>query len=171
MRKLAPEKTPWGFSAVWHWKSALLSSLFRAVLFLFANWSAGLRLATLAMLVEFLYRSVTAGFCGLAQRFRRLEPAWRGFVAASVVLPVATHSLEWMVHKLRGTPNLRASITASVIFTILSSLFHVFAMRRGHFIVGVGSRPLIDDLRQAPRLVRDFVLVGPRLLAARGRAG
>jgi len=172
VKPLARVQIPRVFGVFWHWKSALLSSVFRAVLFLFANWSAGIGSAAAAMLAEFLYRSVTAGFCGtLAQRFRLLEPAWRGAAAASVVLPVATHSMEWLVHRLRGTPNLRASMTASVAFTVVSSLFHLFAMRRGHFIVGEGSRPLLDDLRQSPRLVRDFLLAGPKLLAARGRVG
>lgn len=86
-------------------------------------------------------------------------------------MPIATHSLEWAVHRIRGTPHLRTSITASVIFTIVSTLFHLFAMRHGHFIVGEGSRPLGDDLRHAPRLVLDFLQAGPKLLAVRGRAG
>ena len=125
-----------------------------------------------AMLAEFFYRSLTAGFYGtITQRLRRLDPPWRGALAAVVVLPALGHSVEWLVHKLRGTPNLRTSITASVVFTVVSSLFHLFAMRRGHFIVGEGSRPLRDDLRHVPRLIRDFMLTGPRLLSARSRAG
>jgi hypothetical protein len=157
---------------IWNWKSALLSSFFRAAIFFFANWKAGSSAAMAAMLAEFLYRSVTAGFYGtITQRLRRLDPPWRGALAASVVLPALGHSLEWLVHKLRGTPNLRTSITASVVFTVVSSLFHLFAMRRGHFIVGEGSQPLRDDLRHVPRLIRDFMLTGPRLLSARGRAG
>ncbi len=157
---------------IWNWKSALLSSLFRAVIFFFANWKAGSGAAMAAMLAEFVYRSLTAGFYGtITQRLRRLDPPWRGALTASVGLPAVGHSLEWLVHKLRGTPNLRTSITASIIFTVVSSLFHLFAMRRGHFIVGEGSRPLVDDLRHVPGLIRDFVLAGPRLVSARGRAG
>ena len=167
-----PISHPLGWlSKLWNWKSALLSSLFRAAIFFFANWKAGSHAAIAAMLAEFLYRSLTAGFYGtITQRLRRLDPAWKGALAASVLLPALGHSLEWLVHRLRGTPNLRASITASVVFTLVSSLFHLFAMRRGHFIVGEGSRPLLDDLRHVPILIRDFMLAGPRLFSARGRA-
>ena len=162
---------PRGWSRLWNWKSALLSSLFRALIFFFANWKAGSRAAIAAMLAELLYRALTAGFYGsITQRLRRLEPPWRGALAASVLLPTIGHSLEWGVHTLRGTPNLRTSITASIAFTLVSSLFHLFAMRRGHFIVGAGSRPLLDDLRHVPVLMRDFMLAGPRLLQARDRA-
>src|SRR5262245_28121640 len=154
----------------WNWKAALLSSTFRAVLFLAANWTAGPAAAFSAMSLEFAYRSVTAGFYGaLTQSLRGIEPAWRGAVAAMILLPAAGHTLEWVLHWLRDTPNLRASITASVIFTMLSTLFNLFAMRRGHFIVGERSLPLWEDLRQVPRLLLDFLLAGPRLLAARGR--
>ena len=154
----------------WNWKSAVPSSIFRAILFLIANWSAGPAAAFSAMGLEFAYRSVTAGFHGaLTQSLRGIEPAWRGAVAASLLLPAAGNSLEWLLHKLRGTPNLRTSIAASVIFTMVSSLFHLFSMRRGHFIAGERSLPLREDLRQVPALLRDFVLTGPRLLAPRGR--
>jgi hypothetical protein len=162
----------WRFERIWNWKSALLSSLFRAAIFFFANWRAGSRAAVGAMLVEFLYRSVTAGFYGtITQKLRRLEPPWRAALTASVVQPAVGHSLEWLVHKLQGTPNLRASMAASVTFTVISSVFNLFAMRRGHFIVGEGSRSLLDDLRHVPVLLRDFILAGPRRLATWGRAG
>jgi hypothetical protein len=165
-----PRPLAW-FTRLWNWKSALLSSLFRALIFFFANWKAGSGAAIAAMLAEFLYRALTAGFYGtITQRLRRIEPPWRGALTASVLLPALGHSLEWLLHRLRGTPNLRASITASVVFTLVSSLFHLFAMRRGHFIVGEGSRPLLEDLRQVPLLIRDFMLAGPKLLGARGRA-
>jgi hypothetical protein len=164
---------PFGwFVRIWNWKSALLSSVFRAAIFFFANWKARSGAAFAAMLAEFLYRSLTAGFYGaITQKLRRLDPPWHGALAASVLLPALGHSLEWLIHKLRGTPNLRASITASVIFTVVSSLFHLYAMRRGQFIVGQGSRPLLDDMRNVPRLIRDFMLAGPKLLSARGRVG
>ena len=117
------------------------------------------------MSVEFIYRAATAGFHGrLTQALGRIEPAWRGAVAATLLLPVCGHSLEALLHWLRGTPNLRASLTASVCFTVVSTLFNWYAMRRGAFTVGRGSASLQDDFRRVPVILLDFMLAGPRLL-------
>ena len=140
---------------IWNWKSALYSSVLRGLIFFFANLTAGLHAAEGAMLAEFVFRAVTAGFYGAAtQRFRQIEPAWRGaLLSLSVLIPVS-HSLELAIHWWRGTPHLRTSIGASVIFTIVSTLFNLYAMRRGVFVTGTGdSRSLIDDFRRLPRLL------------------
>jgi hypothetical protein len=64
------------------------------------------------------------------------------------------------------------SIAASVVFTALSTLFNLYAMRRGALIVGAGRGSLLEDLRRSPALLADFLLCGPRWLlrgaAARG---
>jgi hypothetical protein len=149
----------------WNWKSALLSSLFRAVIFFFANLAAGWRAALGAMSVELLYRGVSAGFFGaLTQSFRRAQPAWLATMAAMVLLPLGSHSLELAVHWARGTPKLAASIVSSVIFTVLSTLFHLYAMRRGILIVGSGSRSMAADFRAMPRIVGGFLAVLPLAL-------
>jgi hypothetical protein len=151
-------RLPGRLAACWNWKAALLSSSFRAAIFLVANLRHGWDAALGAMLAEFAYRSVAAGFYGRAtQALRRIEPAWRGSLAAAVGMPAVGHLLEFLLHKTRGTPGLRTSITASVIFTIWSSLFHLYAMRRGHFIVGEGSRSLREDLRRVPQLLAGFL--------------
>jgi hypothetical protein len=146
----------------WNWKSALLSSLFRAVIFFFANLTAGWRAAVGAMSVELLYRGLSAGFFGaLTQSFRRAQPAWLAATAAMVLLPLASHSIELAVHWARGTPKLAASMISSVVFTVLSTLFHLYAMRRGVLIVGSGSRSLGSDFRAMPRVVAGFLAVVP----------
>jgi hypothetical protein len=146
----------------WNWKSALLSSLFRAVIFFFANLAAGWRAALGAMSVELLYRGISAGFFGaLTQSFRQAEPAWLAATAAMVLLPLGSHSLELAVHWARGTPKLAASMISSVIFTVLSTLFHLYAMRRGVLIVGSGSRSMAADFRAMPRIVGGFLAVVP----------
>jgi hypothetical protein len=71
---------------------------------------------------------------------------------------VLSHTLELAVHYLRGTPELTRSIGASVAFTVLSTAFNLFAMRRGAFVVGPGHFPLRHDLRRTPRLVVAFVV-------------
>ena len=150
----------------WNWKASLFSSLCRGGLFFAANAGAGLDAALGAMYAEFAYRSLTAGFYGaITQQFRRAEPRW---LAASMVgagVPLVSHAIEFAVHWLRGTPHLRSSIAASVVFTIVSTLFNLHAMREGVLVVGEGSSSLRADLRRLPRVIFSFVI------PQRGRRG
>jgi hypothetical protein len=75
-----------------------------------------------------------------------------------------SHLIEFAVHWARGTPNLQASIVASVAFTTLSVLFNLFVMRRGILIVDKGSPGLAADLRAIPRAILDFLAWGPLAL-------
>jgi hypothetical protein len=147
----------------WNWKSALFSSSIRALIFFFANLSAGFHAASGAMGAEFAYRAVFAGFYGaLTQAFRRAEPAWKANVVAMIALPAISHGLEFVVHFLRGTPNLKTSIVSSVVFTAISTLYNLYAMRRGALVVGDGEASVLDDLRRTPRLIAGFLASGPR---------
>src|SRR5271154_3662100 len=153
--------------ARWNWKSAVLSSWFRAALFFFVNLTAGLPAALAAMSTELIFRGITSGFYGaVTEGFRDAEPPWAAAVSVVVLLPVANHALEFVVHWLRGTRNLAASITASVVFTALSTLFNLYAMRRGALIVGAGRQSLREDLRRMPRMLWAFLLLAPRILWA-----
>jgi len=146
----------------WNWKSAVLSPLFRSQIFLAVNLRAGWKAALGAMAAEFAYRSLAAGFCGaLTQAFRGAEPAWMAGLAVAVLLPLVSHSIELLIHWLRGTPNLWASMAASVIFTAISTVFNWYAMRKGVFVVGEGSATLAADLRRIPRILFEFVILGP----------
>jgi hypothetical protein len=55
-------------------------------------------------------------------------------------------------------------------FNALTTAFNLFAMRRGALIVGVGQRPLTEDLRRVPILLFDFAssAIGP-ILRPHGR--
>jgi hypothetical protein len=142
----------------WNWKSAVLSSASRASLFFTANLAAGLDAAFAAMLTEFVFRGLTAGFYGgITQSFRRATPHWLASITVMVLLPISTHTTEFFVHWFRGTEKLAASLTVSVVFTVISTLFNLFAMRRGVLIVGEGRGTLLADLRQIPRLIVLFV--------------
>jgi hypothetical protein len=143
---------------IWNYKTAVLSALVRAGIFFAANAKAGYDAATAAMLTELCFRFAMSGFYGaLTQRFRRVEPAWAGTAVAMVVLPAVAHSLEFVVHSWRGTPELAASMAASIAFTMLSTAFNLFAMRRGALVVGDATATLADDLRAMPGLVVMFV--------------
>ena len=136
-----------------------MSALVRGLLFFTTNLSAGLGAATGAFVAEVIFRVCTAGFYGaLTQRIGRIEPEGRSMLIAMVVLPSLAHGLEFAVHWLRATPNLTVSLTASIGFTVISTAFNVYAMRRGVLTCGPGSGSILDDLRRLPRLVRDFVV-------------
>lgn len=141
----------------WNWKSAVLSSIVRGGLFFAANLSAGPDAARAAFVTELCYRAVTAGFYGaMTQGFRRVEPAWLASLVAMALLPASGHALEWLVHWMRGTPNLAASVGLSLAMTALSTAFNLYAMRRGALIVGDGSRTLAADLASLPALMAAF---------------
>lgn len=143
----------------WNYKSAITSSLFRGALFFSTNLTAGLAAATGALSTEFWFRFITAGCYGaLTQAFRRVEPERMGQLGAMIVLPLVGHSLELLVHWLRGTPNLTTSVGVSVLFTIFGTSFNLFAMRRGALIVGEGSSSLLDDFKRIPGLLGEFLL-------------
>jgi len=149
----------------WNWKSALLSSLLRAGIFFFANLVAGWHAAVGAMLAELMLRGITSGFYGaITEAFSAARPVWAAVATAMVVLPFLNHSLEFLVHWLRGTPKLGLSIASSVIFTAFSTAFNVYVMRHGVLTVGGGSKPLREDLGRVLPLLLRFLSAGPRAL-------
>jgi hypothetical protein len=149
----------------WNWKSALLSSLFRAAIFFFANLAAGWRAAVAAMAVELLYRGISAGFFGaLTQALREAQPVRLATAAAAILLPLLSHSIEFAIHLARGTPKLITSIVSSVVFTILSTLFNLYAMRRGVLISGREGSSLAADFRALPGVMFGFLTAAPRSL-------
>ena len=151
--------------ARWNWKSSLFSSILRALVFLCANLAAGWRAATGAMLAEFIYRGISAGFYGaITQSLREAEPAWAACVAATILLPLISHTIELAIHIIRGTPKIITSVVASVCFTIVSTLFNLSAMRRGALVVGEGGGTVQADLKRVPQLIAGFVAAGPCLI-------
>lgn len=149
-------------SKFWNWKAALSSSLVRGLIFFFANLGAGWRAAVGAMVAEYLYRAIGSGFFGaITQSLADIEPAWIGAASAIFILPLTSHSIELLIHWLRHTPHLKTSIIASVSFTIVSTLFNFYAMRRGALLVGRNSKPFLDDLRSMPRVIAGFLACVP----------
>lgn len=80
---------------------------------------------------------------------------------AMVGLPMVNHSLEFLVHRLRGTPKLAASIAASVIFADFSPSFNLDIMRHGVLAVGGKSQSLREDLGRILPLLGRFLLACP----------
>jgi len=146
----------------WNWKSALLSSIVRGLIFFCVNLVAGWHAAFAALLTEITFRGAASGFYGaLTEAFRFAEPEWAAALAVMILLPLAGHSVEFGVHFLRGTAKLGASIFASVCFTAVSTLFNLYAMRRGALVTGVGRQSLGADVKMMPRLIAGFLAAGP----------
>ena len=158
--------SPWSaLGRRWNYKSAVLSALCRGALFYAANRSAGPTAAAAALCTEVVFRFATAGFYGaLTQAFRSVQPRRVGLAGALLVVPAVGHALEFAVHAWRETPALGRSIGLSILFTAVSTAFHLFAMQRGVLIVGSGGGSLLQDLRVMPRLIGSFLLVAARTL-------
>ncbi len=155
---------PWRHLVLrWNWKSGVTSALMRGLIFFTANLAAGLGAATGAMLTEFAYRTFLSGAYGsVTQALRKATPPWAATLSAAVVLPICSHSVEFTVHWLRGTPKLAASIIASVSFSVLSTLFNCYAMRRGVLVVGdEDGKTLWNDLARMPQMIGGFVALAP----------
>jgi hypothetical protein len=146
----------------WNWKAALSSSIVRGLIFFFANLRSGWHAAAGAMLAEYLFRAATSGFYGsVTQQLSQVEPEWQGVVCAMVLLPAWSHSLEFLVHWLRHTPHLKTSVIASMSFTVVSTAFNHYAMRRGALVVGGERDSFLTDMRAMPRMIAGFVAAGP----------
>src|SRR5262245_57673603 len=102
----------------WNWKAAVTSAIIRATLFFGANLTAGWRAASGAFAAELVFRACTSGFYGaITEAFAPVRPVWAATLTTIVVLPALSHSLEFAVHYLRGTPELLRSIAISMTFT------------------------------------------------------
>ena len=152
----------------WNWKSAALSSLVRASIFLLTNLPAGAGAGVRAMLTEFAFRTVMSGALGsVTQALAAARSNRHAMLTAIVLLPAIGHAAEYIVHRAAGTPRLAQSMAASIAFSMLTTAFNLFAMRRGAFIVGDGRQSLGADLRGMPRLIGAFV--GPAFRLVRRR--
>lgn len=164
-----PHKERRSKAAVWNWKSAFFSSICRAAVFFFANLSHGLAAAQGAMVAEFAYRAVTAGFYGaLTQACRKSAPRGRPVILLILGLPLGQHALEFVIHWMRHTPALKTSIISSIGFTVISTLFNLHAMRTGVLVAGSEGRPLVEDLRAIPGTIISFLASGFGLFCGAG---
>lgn len=158
----------------WNWKSAWLSILLRAPIFLAAAAGRGAAAAVSAVLTECFFCALSAGFYGaLVQNLRDAEPEWLTVLFLALVVPAVFQVFEFLVHWFRGTPHLKAAAIVSLIVSGISSLFNWYAMRRGALLVGSEGRSFGSDLRRLPGLIVSFIAMLPRWIAAmqKGSAG
>lgn len=142
----------------WNWKSALLSAMLRGAIFFTTNLTFGVEAAGRALLVDAVFRIPLVGvYAAVTQAFKMVEPAWAASIAV-IALAAVAHLVELVVHVSAGTPAVQASVLASIVFSAVSSLFNLFAMRRGVLVVGgKDAAPFGRDLLRLPGLALDFL--------------
>lgn len=164
----------------WNWKSALLGSLLRASFYygVYQFSREDWRVTLAAVSVEFSFRFFTSGISGaLVQSFRRATPAWLALLIVTISLPIFSHTVEFITHYAQeryfsnvfppSQNNARIyAFTFSVLFSALSAMFNLFAMRHGVLLVGAGreTKSLWSDLKKIPFLVMEFLTYLPILI-------
>jgi len=172
----------------WNWKSVVLAVIMRGLIYLTIylisgeSWSVTLA----AVLVEIPFRLITTGVAGaLVQSFRKAKPIWFANVIVSIMLPAFSHTVEFTAHYVHerffhdvlaatkdGVTRQR-TFAISVIFSVVSVLFNLYAMRNGALLVGAGeaTQSLKDDFKQMPRLVGEFIVALPMLIVRFAESG
>lgn len=79
---------------------------------------------------------------------------------AAFLVPLFAHGLEFGIHRLNGTPHLVSAMGASIVLSLLSTLFHSYATRQGAYLTGGGANSLSSDFRRTPALVAGFLRAG-----------
>lgn len=173
---------PFQLVSRWNWKAAFLGAIVRAS-FYYTIYQASREnwLVTLtAVGVELVFRFLTTGLAGaVVQSFRRATPFWQANIIVSILLPAFSHTVEFITHYAQeryffdifassqdGLARQRA-FAISVLFSVISVLFNLFAMRHGVLLVGAaGETPsLKDDLKRMPRMIGEFTAYLPVLIS------
>jgi len=148
----------------WNWKNAAFTALVRGAVFFATNLVAGVPAAVRAFAVDALFRVPLSGiYAAVTQALTSAQPRWAALLVIAGLVPAFGHVVEFGVHWLVGTPELRASVLASMAFSAASALFNLFSMRRGVFLVGAAARPFREDMKRLPALLLEFLLVPVRL--------
>jgi hypothetical protein len=149
----------------WNWKAAILSATGRAPVFLISTARFGLRAMSVAGSVELVFRFLLSGvLAGVTQNVRSIRPLWRALVCITVLIPSASLVLDWLVHRMMHTPNLKTGIWASLVISVITALFDWYSMSRGVLIVGEEGKSFAADLSLLPSLIAGFVTEPFRLL-------
>lgn len=165
----------------WNWKSVVLAVIIRGLIYLSIylisgeNWTVTLT----AVMVEMPFRVVTTGIAGaLVQSFRKAKPIWLANIIVSIMLPAFSHTVEFLAHQtheryfadvLAATADgvaPKRTFAISVLFSVVSVLFNLYAMRNGVLLVGAGeaTQSLRNDFKRIPRLVGEFIVALPMLI-------
>jgi len=151
---------PWRtFIRDWNWKAALLSALFRVLLFSVVTLRGPG--AMRGVWIELLFRLAIGGFWGsLLQAFRAARPAWLAGLSVAIILPGAAHTLEFLALKAGHATHITAGMLVSIAVSAASLLVNWLLIRNGLLVTGAGSARLLDDLRRLPAVLRGLGRAG-----------
>ncbi len=157
----------------WNWKSALLGAILRSSIYLttYLVKKEGAKAALGAAIVEFLMRIIVAGITGsMLQAFRKATPTWLAMLTVMIGFPILTHGVEFATHYIHEsivssvygtemiTKTLISTFGVSLLFSALSAIFNLFAMKKGALVVGgQDDKSLWADLKQMPMIVFEFI--------------
>ncbi len=155
-------RNPWRhFVLRWNGKAALLSAMFRGGIFLVASIKSHHAGRSNGVLAEALFGAVSAGFFGtLTQALRFANPEWFAGLLLAGILPLLFQIGDFYFHVVLGTQVFHVGMIASAVFTVFSSAFNLYIMRRGTLLVGDEGQPFTRDLGSLPRLALLFVVSG-----------
>lgn len=149
----------------WNWKTAFLSASMRSSIFfaVYIQQRQGLSLAFGAVLIQFLLRGFLGGISGsIIQSYSQIQPIWHSLVIVPAVVLLLTHGLEFVVqgtydsftHATAGN----GAVLVSLLVSLLSILFNLFAMRRGALLAWTDNQAsLWNDIRRLPGLALEFI--------------
>jgi hypothetical protein len=115
---------------------------------------------TIALSVfRFLFGGVNGA---IIQSYRRVQPAWHAVLTVPLFLAALSHLMEYFVlsgyDALVGPIPKKNAILYSVIVSIISAIFNLFAMRRGALIVKDETmQSFWRDLIRMPWLIFEFI--------------
>jgi hypothetical protein len=147
----------------WNWKAASLSALLRASIYLTAYFKHGFAEAVGVTLALSVFRFLFGGVNGaIIQSYRRVQPAWHAVLTVPLLLAAMSHVMEFIVltgyDAVFGTVGKKNAILISVVVSIISAIFNLFAMRRGALIVRDESmQSFWRDLVRMPWLIFEFI--------------
>ena len=143
----------------------------RGAAFFATNLQAGRGEATKALVVEAVFAIFAGGLIGaISQHLRNAEPLWATAAVVWIALPgimlLAQTGVHWLVH----TPHLSGGLTLSFLISAVSAAFSWYAMRHGAMLGGSDETTILHDIEVLPKILLDFLLTGPRLVASALRA-
>jgi hypothetical protein len=145
----------------WNGKAALLSAVFRGCIFLIASIKSHHAGRLGGVLAEALFGAVVAGCFGtLTQALRFAHPKWLANLLLAGVFPLLFQLGDFYFHATLGTQVFRIGMIASASFTVFSSAFNLYIMRRGTLLIGDEGKAFSQDLSALPRLALFFVIAG-----------
>jgi len=164
----------------WNWKAVLLAVIVRAAIYLVVYTISKESTVTIltAVVFEAISRFLTTGVAGaLVQSFRKATPIWLANLIVSVLLPAFSHTVEYLTHYTQEhyysdmfaasqNSGREKTFPISVLFSVVSVLFNLYAMRNGALLVGAGeaTQTLRKDFTQIPALIWKFVGALPNMI-------